>query len=713
MPGLTFVHPWMLWGLLAGSIPIIIHLLNKRRYKPVPWAAMRFLREAIRVNARRIQIEDVILMLLRSLTFILVALAFALPIYRGRLLAGRQPHVCAVILMDDSYSMNYVDGETSRFERAREVARKLVGRLRRGDSVSIIMMSGRPRRLFREPTFDLDLARDLIGRLECSYAASGADKALAMAREDVARARQSSRLLYIISDFQKGLLAKPACLAHLNALEKEARLFAVPVGEGYESNLAVTALETEAGVVAVGVPTTVHARVRNFGRSAQQDYPVELYIDGKRRDRRWVNIDPGAEVDVTFLAEFRQAGQHALEIRLPADSLATDNARYRVVDVRRKVPILLISGEVSAGDRVGATEYVGMALAPGWLVGETDEDHLSPVRVNGSSFPAKEIERYPVVFLINVPVLRPSQVAALEHYVAQGGGLMIIPGDRIDVRFYNERLFRDGKGLMPARIGPAGFRRQQDGCFLSPETYDHPVLSVFADRSGGDLTRARFDRTLALDVPTTSRVVCKFSTGRPALVEKRFGKGRVMLFASGLGRDWGNFVYKPAFLIFIRRAADYLMRREAAGLNLSVYDEMSRFERGGSAAGDLAVVDPAGERSLAEVESAVGGIRVRYSAVVRPGIYRLVNAGQTVGRFAANINARESDLGLPPMGLNGKPLRVIEPGEIAQASEPGTAGGGLWMICLKAALALMIIEALFALWIESREKKPGRVRGTA
>ncbi|MBM3335798.1 BatA domain-containing protein, partial [Candidatus Sumerlaeota bacterium] len=44
MPGLTFVHPIMLWGLLAGAIPIIIHLLNRRRYRPMPWAAMRFLR---------------------------------------------------------------------------------------------------------------------------------------------------------------------------------------------------------------------------------------------------------------------------------------------------------------------------------------------------------------------------------------------------------------------------------------------------------------------------------------------------------------------------------------------------------------------------------------------------------------------------------------------------------------------------------------------
>jgi len=710
MPGLTFVHPMMLWGLLVGTIPIIIHLLNRRRYRPYPWAAMRFLREAIRINAQRIRIEDLILMALRVLTFMLAALAFALPILgRQVLLLGRQPHLCAVILLDDSYSMNYIEGDTSRFERARTVAQELIGRLKRGDSVSVILMSDRSRRLFREPTFDLDLAHDLVGRLECSYAASGAEKALALAREDLARARQPSHVVYLVSDFQKGMLEGTACEKHLAALKEErADLVAIPVGEGYDSNLAVVGLETDAGVVAVAVPTMIHAGVHNYGQIVQQDYPVELFIDGKRRDRRWVTVPPNGQVDVTFLGDFREPGQHAVEVRLPADSLPTDNARYRVVEVRPKIPILLVSGETAIRGNVGATEYVGMALAPGWLVGETDEDHLSPTRLSPAMLRGSDLAQYPTVFLIDVPTLEAEDIAALDRYVRDGGGLMIVAGERLDTRFYNGDLYRNGQGLLPAQIVSPGFRTEEGECFLSPGGFDHPVLSPFADRSHGDLSQIRFKRTLLLEASTTaSSVICKFSTGQPAIVERSFGKGRVMLLAYGIGRDWGDFIWKPTFLIFMRRATDYLMRREGEGLNLGVYETVTRFQRGGSAAVPITVADPTGETGVAEFESAIGGARIQYSALNRPGIYRLIAEQQLVGQFVANVDPRESEIGLPPMGLVGTPLRHVPASNLTSASAASSPGSELWMTCLKAALMLMILEALFVLWIEAREKRPG------
>ncbi|MCX8037432.1 MAG: VWA domain-containing protein [Candidatus Sumerlaeia bacterium] len=702
----SFLHTGMLWWLAAGAIPIIIHLLNRRRYRPVPWAAMRFLREAIRVNARRIQIEDLILLALRVLVLIFAALAFTLPILKSQLLFfGRQPHVCAVILLDDSYSMNYVDGDLSRFERARTVAREVVGRLNRGDSVSVILMSDRPRRLFREPTFDLDQVRNQLARLECSYAASAAEGALALAREDLAKARQPAHLVCLISDFQKGLLGGAACEALLADLKKNADLVAIPIGEGYDGNLGVVGIETDAGVLAAGIPTVLRARIHNFSQTPQQDYPVELFLDNQRRDRRWVTIPPGGEVDVTFLAEFREAGQHAVEVRIPADSLPTDNARHHVVEVRPKIPILLISGDTAGRGGIGATEYAGMALAPGWLVGELEEDHLSPARVAVGQFRPADLDQYPAVFLVNVATLEADQIAGLERYVREGGGLMIIPGERTDVRFYNENLYRNGEGFLPARITPPGFRTEEGECFLSPDAYDHPALSVFADRSHGDLSQIHFKRTLLVEPPTTASVICKFSTGRPALVERTFGKGRVMLFASGLGRDWSDFIWKPSFLIFMRRVGDYLMRRETAGLNLGVYETATRFIRGGSAATPMTVVHPSGKNDLAELESALGGMRLQYAGVDRPGAYRLITEQQIVGQFAATVDPRESDIGLPPMGLITAPLRIVAPTDVASVTSTGPAGSEFWMTCLKIALALMLIEVLFLLWIERREKR--------
>ena len=50
---MTFLSPLLIWGTLLGAIPIIIHLLNRRRFRRVEWAPMRYLKLTIQRNRRR------------------------------------------------------------------------------------------------------------------------------------------------------------------------------------------------------------------------------------------------------------------------------------------------------------------------------------------------------------------------------------------------------------------------------------------------------------------------------------------------------------------------------------------------------------------------------------------------------------------------------------------------------------------------------------
>jgi len=123
------------------------------------------------------------------------------------------------------------------------------------------------------------------------------------------------------------------------------------------------------------------------------------------------------------------------------------------------------------------------------------------------------------------------------------------------------------------------------------------------------------------------------------------------------------------------------------------------------ASSSLTIADPAGELGLAEVESAVGGARIQYGALSRPGVYHLTADGESVGRFAANVDPRESDLGLPPMGLADAPVRPLSSSDLSSAARPTGAGSELWMACLKAVLVLMLAEVLLVLLFEAREKR--------
>src|SRR5436305_969362 len=94
-------------GALSVAVAIIIHLLNKRKFERVQWAAMRFLRVSVEQNQRRIQVEDIILLVLRCLMLLLLGMALARPTLgcsAANSLLGNQT-VTGVIILDNSYSM--------------------------------------------------------------------------------------------------------------------------------------------------------------------------------------------------------------------------------------------------------------------------------------------------------------------------------------------------------------------------------------------------------------------------------------------------------------------------------------------------------------------------------------------------------------------------------------------------------------------------------
>lgn len=98
-----FLNPFMLFGITAVSVPIIIHLLNRRKFQKVVWAAMRFLKVSVEQNQRRMKVEDMILLLLRCLLLILLALALARPAMKQAAseIFG-QTQVTAVVVLDNS-----------------------------------------------------------------------------------------------------------------------------------------------------------------------------------------------------------------------------------------------------------------------------------------------------------------------------------------------------------------------------------------------------------------------------------------------------------------------------------------------------------------------------------------------------------------------------------------------------------------------------------
>src|SRR5215211_8837686 len=142
---MTFLAPYLLGGLVLASVPVIIHLLNRRRFRLVDWAPMKYLKLTIKTNRRRMRIEQFLLLAVRTLAVIVLILAVARPVMSATGLGswlGSRGRAARVIVIDDSLSMGYrADGPKSAFDAAKEAATQLVKYVGPQDSVTILTTS--------------------------------------------------------------------------------------------------------------------------------------------------------------------------------------------------------------------------------------------------------------------------------------------------------------------------------------------------------------------------------------------------------------------------------------------------------------------------------------------------------------------------------------------------------------------------------------------
>src|SRR3954449_11606820 len=197
---MTFLSPWMLAGAAAISIPIALHFFYRARYKPLPWAPMRFLKEAIEQTSRRLKFQEWILLALRCIAIILLALAIARPGTDTAKVAGRGEAVDAVLVVDTSYSMGARDGDRTRLERAKDAARAVIDALPPNSSVQVFTCSDRADELGPKQKFNLDQARQLIDTVAVTSLSSdllpGLTRALDAAKGGTAPAKE----VYVFTD---------------------------------------------------------------------------------------------------------------------------------------------------------------------------------------------------------------------------------------------------------------------------------------------------------------------------------------------------------------------------------------------------------------------------------------------------------------------------------------------------------------------------------
>lgn len=642
------------WATL-GAVPIVIHLLHKRRFRETSWAAMRFLLQATRKNARRIRIEQLLLLAIRVLILVLLVCAFARP-YMAALgnFFEAEASTHRILVVDTSLSMAATPAERSRYRRGIDMAQQIVASGSQGDAWQLLQINSLPpRAIVSTPSYRRNEIDRELRQLSQTHEVGD----VAATLEDVERMLSelpdmTNKEVVIISDFQRenwltdSSAVRARIAKRLDGIADKSQLVLLNVGQQQTANVAVTSLSVEEALVTVGRPLQIRGTLRSAGRADVVQTSVQLHVDGRLVETKPATLFPDTDVPVTFEYFFAEAGEHEVELRTSGgDALAVDDRRWMSLPVRERLNILLVNGRAAGRPRDEATFYLQQAFEP-VTSDQPWEGITQPTVVRDGDLPGVDLDRYDCVFLCDVGLITETEADLLAAYVRKGGGLVISLGERVRAESYNQTLFGDGDGLLPARLGDTQRSPEDDFFLFDVSDLKHPIVNQYAGNPGTGLETTLLTRYRKVEIPEGRGVqrVINFDNGDPAILDMPFGKGHVVLITTALDDTWGVWPVQPqtSFVPIVHETARFVSGGWWADRNLLVGQQLTQSV---PVLGiDLTMLTPGSDRVPLRAIEQAGSARWSFDKTSLAGIYRM-ELGADAARqqyFAVNADPRES-----------------------------------------------------------------------
>lgn len=580
-----FVHPGMvLGGAAMVASPIVIHLINRMRYRRVRFAAMEFLLASEQKNRRRLLLEQLLLLLLRILIVLgLVALIARLVLDPSQMSLFQGAKVHHVVLLDDSGSMRDRWGETSAFQEGLAVVRKLAadGATRPDTERFSLLLTSKPSEpLFTQDDVNDDFLTRLDTKLEnlkgqATYQDLDVIAGMEAAGKLLAEDRAAVKTLHVVSDFrERDWVSQKTIEGAIKDLDKAGvavnLVRTVPETHG---NLGITDLSGDVHVAAAGVPLRLRVAVKNYGKEMVKDVRVAVVQDGQKLPMTIVfdKIDSGKEVDREFDVVFDVAKRHVMQVTLDPDALDGDNSRWLAVDVPPKNSVLIIDGD-PAGEEAF---YVAASIAP-----DTTTTGYAPLVENVDYLRRQPLHPFQSIYLLNVPELAADAIEPLKDFVRSGGGLVWFMGDLVKPAFYNDKLYEEGKGLFPVPLA-ASRRDLPPKDDLNPGAdllfqADHPIFEkTFATENPfSDLVMVTTYLPAAESFERDDnvrkdgvRTIGTLRNKQPVFFEHRYGKGQVVTCLTSAAKGWTNWASGPGAPSFVSTQLEiekYVARQDRA-----------------------------------------------------------------------------------------------------------------------------------------------------
>jgi len=557
---MNFLASWFLPALAAVAGPTLIHLLNRRRYRTQQWAAMQFLREAVKRNRRAIQIRDFILLAIRTLVVLLFVLAMARPYWIGggqQAYNGTEP-IHAVIVLDNSLSMGYTALDKSLLDEAKAQATNFIETLPSGSEVSVIPMCRQPNWFNVGAYSSREDALNAVEQIRVvdqeANLRTAAEKARLALEED--SGVQTKRVV-LLGDLQANGWEDNSLEETLDPLG-DVQVVAVQPAD--TDNSWISDFYLRDGIADAESTGHFIGTVRHEGLEPRDNVTVSLIVDDQVVAEQILQLQPGQATTVNFEHQFVTAGTSKdpvfarAELTLDTDRLPMDDRRVCVVPVIARVPVVFIDqygrDEDLERGRLGESFMLRHLLAPTL---DEDVEHKSLIDVihrTIEDFTIEDLQDARCVIISGSVAPNVADVVTLREYAEQGGQVLITAGGLFETTSWNAAAWDDGNGFLPVGLSPEPVgslppaNTQQWPTFgLNPETFDDPIYNLqIPEEEFQDLVSAPiFYKAISADLNSLDTFDEKELSRVQDLLDSDRRQTRWLNWTNPLGRHYSEF----------------------------------------------------------------------------------------------------------------------------------------------------------------------------
>lgn len=678
-----FLNSIVLPALAGAAVPLIIHFFYKRRTKTVLFSSIRFLKLLESKRIKHLRIYQLLLVLIRMLFILALVAAFARPVIRSNFFSDASANTTAVILLDDSYSMQALTSSSDYFQEAKESLKTILKLFSKKDKVFLLLPSQ------SEPLADISPKR--IQELRPTFGKADFSSAFKHAFRIFKKHNNYNREFYIISDFRINKQLLPDSLEALLAAAKTRLFLLNPAQNLAFKNSGIDTVIVNSQIIEQNKPFSLSAHLHNYNLKEEQETRIHLFSGQKRLAMKTVLLPPGANLNVSFSVLPKQAGTLPLHFELNGDDLFSDNFYYFNVSVAGKRTLLFV------GDLLPKPLFAALKT-----LSEQSQLHIKTLpfkRLKGT-----DLNGFDAVLLLDPPLLEKAVLYRLKQFRAAGHSLIIVPGARTNNGALNELMsFLTGKRpFLPLKtISP------QDGYFATDERFESDGL--FRPLFGA--------RRVKIPAPEIYRFyplhpeghsLIRLKNGRPLLTSfyENTASGKVYVFASALDLKWNNLPLQGFFVPLLHRLFYLAAQAEGTALSTRADENLYLYLPGVHPQERYELKTPAAESLPLNPSPQDNGVSLFIKAPLAPGQYRILQKGRALRLFSVNLSADELRGPYYSFKTSRAHIYSLQKGpNLTKQITQNRGGYALWPFFAGIAFLLLLLEIILIKQIEGKSER--------